>query len=78
MRAFVILALLLIAGCVYYFDLRKVHFSGTSPIAIDVHIHDHASTNIYDVSITNRAACEGLLKELQHASPGFGGSQVVG
>jgi hypothetical protein len=30
------------------------------------------------MSITNRSACEGLVKELAQASPTFGGSMVVG
>jgi hypothetical protein len=79
MRKLAILAMLLIGGCsVYYFRLRRPHFSGDSPISVDLHVTDVASTNIYQMSITNRAACEALVKELRRASPTFGGSAVIG
>src|SRR6516225_10381243 len=78
MRVLAILALLLIAGCVYYFGFRRVYFSGSSPVAVELHIPPFASTNNYLVSITNRAVCERLVSELRRASPSFGGSKVVG
>jgi hypothetical protein len=78
MRVLALLVLLLVVGGVYYFGLRRVHFSGSSPMAVELRIPDWASTNIYRVSITNRSVCERLVSELRQASPAFGGSKVVG
>jgi hypothetical protein len=70
--------LVLIGGCLYY-ESRRPHFSGTSPSAIDVHIGGyHASTNDYHMSITNRTACETLLREFRQARPYVDQSKAVG
>ena len=78
MRTLVILAVFFVAGCVYYFGLRRLHFSGASPMTIDVSISDAASTNVYQMSITNRLACGVIFRELTRARPSFGGSKVAG
>jgi hypothetical protein len=72
-----ILAFSLIGGCLY-FESRRPHFSGTSPSAIDVRVDDVASTNVYQMSITNRAACETILQDFLQARPVFGASKAIG
>jgi len=47
-------------------------------LAIDVRIPDRSSTNVYQMSITNRAACEAVLQEFAQARPVFGSRQVIG
>jgi len=72
---FIVLAL--IGGCLY-FESRRPHFSGTSPLAIDVRVRDVFSTNVYQMSITNRGACETIVREFSQARPIFGATKAVG
>ena len=74
----IIVLLLLIGGL--YFESRRPRFSDTSPSTIDVHVEDSASTNatVYQVSITNRAACETVLREFSQARPYIDQKKAVG
>lgn len=79
----VIIGLALIGGCLY-FETRRPHFSGTSPLAIDVSVryYDGGPNNYgmrdYALTITNRAACEAILREFQKARPVFGSEKGMG
>jgi hypothetical protein len=81
MRILAILALLLIGGCVYLVSQRP-HFSGSSPIAIDVRVSasyvTDTDTNEYRTSITNRAACDVILQEFRQAHWVFGSEKQMG
>ena len=78
MRILAILALLLIGGCVYLVTQRP-HFSGSSPVAIDVRVSAYVSdTNEYRTSITNRAACDTVLQEFRQAHWVFGSEKQMG
>jgi hypothetical protein len=73
-----IIALALIGGCLY-FQLRRPHFNGIRPLAIDVVVHDYATgTNEYRTTITNPAACDAFLREFTQARPVFGSEMVIG
>ena len=60
-----VLVLALIGGCVY-FHSRSPQFSGASPEVIDVRISTSSSI-AYRSSITNREACDTLLREFRQA-----------
>lgn len=79
MRIFaIILALLMIGGCVYLVTQRP-HFMGASPIAIDVSVSAYVSdTNEYRTSITNLAACAAILQEFRQARWVFGSEAQMG
>lgn len=73
-----ICALAALAGCIY-FESRRPRFSGTSPVAIDVKVQpDYYSTNAYRFSITNRTACEAVVREFTQVRPVFGASMAIG
>lgn len=75
-----VIVLLVIAGCVY-FHSRRPRFSGTSVSAIEVHIApDYYAnpTNGYWTRITDRPACDAILREFRQARPIFGGTKVEG
>ncbi len=69
--------LALIGGC-FYFESRRPHFSGASPLAIDVRVRDLSSTNVYEISITNRTSCEAIVREFSQARPVLGAGKAVG
>ncbi|MGA3265830.1 MAG: hypothetical protein ABSE16_03300 [Verrucomicrobiota bacterium] len=78
MRFLAILVLLLIGGCVYLVEQRP-HFSGSSPIAIDVTVFGYVTgTNEYRASITDRAACDAVLQECRQANWVFGSEKEMG
>jgi hypothetical protein len=72
-----ILVLVLISGCIFYYS-RHPQFSGTAPLAIDVRISTDSSMNGYRMSITNREACETILREFRQAHGVFSGHKEVG
>jgi hypothetical protein len=51
-----------------YCRSKHPQFGGASPLAIDVRVtRKYSSTNLYRISITNRAACDSILNELRQA-----------
>ena len=60
-----VLVLALIGGCVY-FHSRSPQFSGASPEVVDLRISSSSST-AYQSRITNREACDTLLREFRQA-----------
>jgi hypothetical protein len=68
--------LVIIAGYIYL-HTRRAQFSSRSVASIDLRREGLTSTltNSYQVSITNRVACERILQEFSHAHWVFGFSQ---
>jgi hypothetical protein len=60
-----VLVLTLIGGCVY-FHSRSPRFSGASPEVVEVRMYSLSGT-AYQSSITNREACDTLLREFRQA-----------
>lgn len=79
LTALAMVVLLAIGGCLY-FDSGRPRFSGTSPSSIDVYIErKQLSTNDdYRMTITNRAACESILRGFSEAHHVFGASKAFG
>jgi|GEM_PF-2450754 len=51
-----------------YCRSKHPQFGGVSPLAIDVRVpSDYSSTNVYRMSITNRAGCDSIFNELRQA-----------
>ena len=77
MRVLAIFAILFIALCAFYFGIRRLDLSSSTPRSVELCVGGGGWNN-YNVSITNQEVCKALVKEIRSASPTFGGSKVVG